>query len=342
MKKIKEFFRDVNLRVILINSFMTLMVVAIAGVMLLATMGYGIDVGEEVRIERVGMLRIRSSPSRADIYIDGEKTSYRTDFTRTMSEGDYEVELKKEGYMGWKRKIKITAGMLQSFEYPRLFPVKMEPEAVAEYTAAEIVVSKDRRRLLVTYGAEEGNFIRIVDIAGGGYSARAALAGDEEVRRFLEGRYEIVSKEVEDYKDETLTVYDAFFVQREDGTGAVQVRCDLSDFAPVDSFTNHLGKLAVFRGENGEFCVYDVEDKKPYNYSVEGVEFGGWLDDYMFWGRKEGAGLVVWDFDGKNQRTILKDAGGTIGFATIEEGGRFLYYSVVGEDEVQVFRQKLH
>jgi hypothetical protein len=80
-----------------------------------------------------------------------------------------------------------------------------------------------------------------------------------------------------------------------------------------------------------------------HNYTVEETVFGGWLDEFMLWGtRGEGTVLAVWDFDSANQREIITVAEGTIGFATIEGGGRYLYYSVVTEEMVKVFRVKLY
>jgi hypothetical protein len=400
MKKLKDFFRDVNVRVVLTNGFMALAVVVIAGVMLLATMGYGIKVGEEVRIERVGMLQIRSIPSRATIYIDGEKTSYRTDWTRTIPEGEYDVELKKDGYVSWKRKIKIAAGMLSSFEYPRLFPVKSNAELVAESVIdMDFRVSPSRRRIFKLSGGS----MSVIDIAGGKWTERkvelpreiidliaymspawegvslgdVVWSEDEagvfaqfvridgegavykdyfeidfynseetrvvemgEMQVFGKGGYRVVLREFEELDESALVSKAGYFIERADSAEAVPVKCKM-EFEPIEMFANYAGTLAVFRGEGGEFCVYDVAEKKSYDYAVGGVRFGWWLDDYMLWGVNDGGQLVVWDFDGENQRIVVTKSGG-VRFATIAEGGRFLYYSVVGESGVRVFREKLY
>jgi len=401
MKKMKEFFRDVNVRVVLINGFMALTVVVVAGVMLLVTMGYGIKVDEEVRIERVGMLQIKSVPTRANLYIDGEKTTYKTEYTKTMPEGEYEIELKKEGYIGWKRKVKIVAGVLSSFEYPRLFPVESAAEMVAESAMdMDFRVSPSRRRIFTSSGGS----MSVVDIAGGKWTERevelpkaiidltagmspawedsrlgnVVWSGDETkvVAQFLRADedgwvhedyleidfydlantkvvdmmgnpefakewYRVVLKEFEEVEGDELVMKAGYFIERANSAEAVPVKCKMG-FSPKEMFANHTGALAVFRGEAGEFCVYDVAEKKSYNYVVSDATFGGWLDDFMFWGVDEAEQLVVWDFDGENKRVVVKDAVGAVGFATIAEGGRFLYYSVVSETGVRVLREKLY
>ena len=57
-------------------------------------------------ISSTGLLNANSFPNGASVYVNGElKTA--TDTTINLEPGEYEIEIKKEGYFPWKKKLKL-------------------------------------------------------------------------------------------------------------------------------------------------------------------------------------------------------------------------------------------
>ncbi len=58
-------------------------------------------------IKGTGLLSANSFPTAAEVYVDGRLTS-ATDATLNLDPGEYEVEIKKDGYHSWKKSLTIT------------------------------------------------------------------------------------------------------------------------------------------------------------------------------------------------------------------------------------------
>ena len=87
--------------------------------------GYSIDrkTGEVVQN---GLLYIDTKPESAEITLNGQKQRGRTDARLVVEEGDYEIQLDREGYQPWKRSIVLEGGSLRRLTYARLIPQKID------------------------------------------------------------------------------------------------------------------------------------------------------------------------------------------------------------------------
>jgi hypothetical protein len=73
------------------------------------------------RIKPTGLLVVASEPKGAQVWIDDElKTA--TDDTLNMDPGNYRVEIKKEGYIPWRKQLKVTKELVTQTEAV-LFPI---------------------------------------------------------------------------------------------------------------------------------------------------------------------------------------------------------------------------
>ena len=137
-----------TLRVLFSEAMMVLSVVAIMTVLIMITSGYWIN--QNFEVERRGMLEVLSSPTGADIVVDGETAwMAKTNSSRILSKGEHTVSISKEGYGDWVKKVTIEEGLMYRLPYVRLFPNEPELEKVSEINARISSVSPDRSSMLL-------------------------------------------------------------------------------------------------------------------------------------------------------------------------------------------------
>ena len=136
-----------TLKVLLIESFMSVAVVVTVIILVLVVSGYSI--GSDYKLEQGGLLRIDSEPVGASVFVDGERLG-DTNFSKVVSSTEHEVVLEKEGYDVWKKKINVVKGLLYHLRYPRLFLKERTKEQVYNFDDIEFAsVSPDHNNLFL-------------------------------------------------------------------------------------------------------------------------------------------------------------------------------------------------
>ena len=82
--------------------------------------GYQIDFEKKV-LSSTGILAVTSTPKAAKIYVNGELKGV-TDSNLTLSPGQYTVEIKKDGYTNWAKKLTLKGELVLSLD-ALLFPL---------------------------------------------------------------------------------------------------------------------------------------------------------------------------------------------------------------------------
>ncbi|MGB9883031.1 MAG: PEGA domain-containing protein [Microgenomates group bacterium] len=82
--------------------------------------GYRINFKEK-SLTSTGIISISSTPKSAKIYINGQFKGL-TDTNLNLPPGEYQIEIKKDGYLNWSKKIKLK-GELVVYVDPILFPI---------------------------------------------------------------------------------------------------------------------------------------------------------------------------------------------------------------------------
>lgn len=118
------------IRVIIAEIGMVLSVTAIVVVATLAAMGFMIS--DNGSIEQSGLMQLHSLPTGANVKIDGTTLFPRTNLSRTLSSGEHEIELYRDGYDTWSKTVTIRPGVLIRIYYPRLFLQNRVAENVRE------------------------------------------------------------------------------------------------------------------------------------------------------------------------------------------------------------------
>lgn len=105
--------------------------------------------------QKAGVLFLESKPEKADVFINGEKTDYETTARiKTILPGEYLVEVKKDGYRDWSKKLKINAGETTFAQYIRLFKQTIETEKIS---AAKILSFSNEQNGKVALAEESGS-----------------------------------------------------------------------------------------------------------------------------------------------------------------------------------------
>jgi PEGA domain len=120
-------------------------------ILLYQAYGYGIHNGEVIQN---GLVFVSSTPSPANISINGKMSSNTTNTRLLLEAGQYNFQLTRDGYRPWQRAITVDGGVVVHFDYPFLFPTKLVTSTVKKYTARPQLTtqSPDRRWVLVQNG----------------------------------------------------------------------------------------------------------------------------------------------------------------------------------------------
>ena len=155
--------RRQSLRIIVSECFMVLAVVITVAILALVVSGYWVN--SDFKIERQGMLQISSVPTGADVIVDGETAwNQRTNTSKVLASGEHTIELKKDGYDSWSRKINVFEGLLYRIHYPRLFLLEREKQNVYDMSSVSLAtVSPNREQIVLANNTTEWQVIDLTE-----------------------------------------------------------------------------------------------------------------------------------------------------------------------------------
>lgn len=99
-------------------------------------------------IKGTGLLSANSFPSAAEVYVNGRLTT-ATDNTLNLDPGEYQIEIKKDGYYTWSKKLAIVAELVTETN-AQLFPTSPALEPLTYTGALSSVPSPDGTKLAFT------------------------------------------------------------------------------------------------------------------------------------------------------------------------------------------------
>lgn len=120
----------------------------------------GFDVDRKTgAIIQNGLVFVDAHPEPATVYLNGVDKG-QTDMRLVLPAGLYDIELKRDGYRGWRRSFTLMGSTIERLVYAFLVPDKLDSKDLQIFQAAPglATVSPDRRWLLVQQPGTVTNF----------------------------------------------------------------------------------------------------------------------------------------------------------------------------------------
>ena len=128
--------------------FLATLVFILGGTYLMIRYAQGYRPSSSGTIKGTGLLSAGSYPSAAEVYINGKLTT-ATDNTLNLDPGEYDIEIKKDGYHTWSKKLQIVEELVTETG-AQLFPSSPSLEPLTYTGAINPVPSPDGTKLTFT------------------------------------------------------------------------------------------------------------------------------------------------------------------------------------------------
>lgn len=141
---------------------------------------FHLDRSADLMATETGLLHATSIPKGAEVYIDGKLTSV-TDNTIYLAPGNYEVEIRMDGYSSWKKNILIEKSLVSQTN-ANLFPYSPSLSSLT-FTGVDLpLASPDGRKILFyleNSWAKNKNGLYVLDLASGSKNPQQISDNDE-------------------------------------------------------------------------------------------------------------------------------------------------------------------
>ncbi|HEX7543118.1 MAG TPA: PEGA domain-containing protein, partial [Patescibacteria group bacterium] len=131
---------------ILFRLFLFLVFIIVLTSVIAYARGYRFDI-EKRSVNSTGIISATSNPKAAKIYINGELKGV-TDTNLTLPPENYLVEIKKEGYTSWSKKINLKGELVINVD-PVLFPINPSLSPLTNLGIIKAVPTEDGDRIVV-------------------------------------------------------------------------------------------------------------------------------------------------------------------------------------------------
>ena len=128
--------------------FLSTLVFILGGTYLMIRYAQGYRPTRSLAIRGTGLLSADSFPTGAQVYINGKLTT-ATDNTLNLDPGEYTIEIKKDGYHTWSKKLQIIAELVTQTN-AQLFPASPSLEPLTYTGALMPVPAPDGTKLAFT------------------------------------------------------------------------------------------------------------------------------------------------------------------------------------------------
>lgn len=116
-------------------------------------------------VKPTGLLSANSFPNGASVYVNGNLTT-ATDATLNLSPGEYEIEIRKEGFFSWKKKLKLEPELVTQTN-ALLFAIAPTLTPLTFTGAQHLQPSPDGQRILfvtASASATRNNGLYVMDL----------------------------------------------------------------------------------------------------------------------------------------------------------------------------------
>ena len=156
--------------------------------------GYRIDFSNKT-MKPTGLLVATSTPNQASILINGKLWKNKTATTLSLVPGEYEVEIKKDGFSSWKKKILIEKELVAKTD-AYLFPTYPDLKALTSTSASNPLISPDGKKVIFAVNnqeQDEKNGLWVLDLTerplGLNREPRQIIKSAPKGRNFAQAQY---------------------------------------------------------------------------------------------------------------------------------------------------------
>lgn len=336
--------RRQNLKIFISEALMVFCVLVMVVVLGFLVSGYWLN--SDLEIERQGMLQVSSTPTAANVEIDGKSAWLQvTNMSKVLPVGEHEVVLTREGYDSWAKTINISEGLLYRIHYPRLFLLEREKEIAYDTTGVTKIFYTDNRRTALLFSGD----INLLDTSiYADPTAELMMQKNEIAYNWAEVDFtqEKITTKTITYKNvfnffaepKVTTKTDKeklknfgfngeligteklfFYTFYDDDYLAILNESNITIYKKSDDTPIFEKELSFIpektnTGHNGEFILFS-NGSSIASLDMETLTIYdwtvdgakyGWLDEDMLYSIKDGE-LFVYDYDGLNRRSLAKD-----------------------------------
>lgn len=139
-------------RILIPISYALTLAIVLAGTIMLVELGQGYSYDIKTGQFYInGLLSLVSSPSSANLIINGKATRHNTPYRSTLKTGTYNLELRKNGFHSWSKQVDILPFQVLSLELVFLIPNDIvKTNITPNQTATNLASSRDRRHFAYT------------------------------------------------------------------------------------------------------------------------------------------------------------------------------------------------
>ena len=171
------------LKVIFIEFIMVVSVCFLVIFFIFWAMGYKIN--KNGRLEQNGLIHVITSPSGVNVKVDDTENFLRAGVSKTLSAGQHQVTISKDGFHSWQKRINIRQGFLTQLYYIHLIPINKQIENIRQIEEPLIsTVSPDREKLL--YSAINSTTWKKINLKNPKPDADTTLDYSDIFRSFLD------------------------------------------------------------------------------------------------------------------------------------------------------------
>lgn len=147
-----------------IYALMTSVVLLLVTILILFMLGYRID-RKTGTIEQGGLVQLESTPSGANLTINGTRLSATTYTKTTLAPGQHTIAMERSGYIPWQKTVDIVSGSILWLNYARLIPTERPVEDISVLPGITSSLQSNDRKWYAMTTEKTSPAIRLVDIS---------------------------------------------------------------------------------------------------------------------------------------------------------------------------------
>lgn len=137
------------IKLVTVYSVMTAVTLVVAILIVSLVLGIQFDSADN-KIEQYALIQVNSSPTGAQVAVDGHQISGSTPNKTSVPEGNHEVVVWREGYETWRKTLFVKSGTLTWLNYILMVPKKLSVEPLLDYDSVSSSLASENGKYMIT------------------------------------------------------------------------------------------------------------------------------------------------------------------------------------------------